>query len=163
MVEHKTFEIVTINDRTFVIHMMPAQISMAILKELASRSLPVDLFSMFSVGETNIGQKLKEYGLGNSSNVMSMDEFIDLEMKLLKYVDERLPGADVQIVDEFGNYQVQNLEYDLDLFSSLILKVLGVNYKDFFISKLKKLGLIAKDSSQVNQEKLQDLVQSLAG
>ena len=84
MIEHKTFEEVEIDGRSFIIHMMPAQISMAILKELASRSLPVDLFSMFSIGEINVGQKLKEYGLGNSSNVMPMDEFIELEMKLLK-------------------------------------------------------------------------------
>ena len=163
MIEHKTFEEVEIDGRSFIIHMMPAQISMAILKELASRSLPVDLFSMFSIGEINVGQKLKEYGLGNSSNVMPMDEFIELEMKLLKYVDERLPGNDVQVVDELGNYQVQNLEYNLDLFSSLILKVLGVNYKDFFINKLKKLGLMLKDKDEVNQDQLQDLVQSLVG
>ena len=71
-------------------------------------------------------------------------------------------GDRLGVVDELGNYQVQNLEYNLDLFSSLILKVLCVNYKDFFINKLKKLGLMLKDKNEVNQDQLQDLVQSLA-
>lgn len=153
--DRKIQEIYEIDGRIFIIKKFPAAESMSVLKELLSKSLPIDLFSMMNVGGKNLGQTLREYGLGNSNkNQMSIDEFTDLQMRLMKCVQERLKGGDESVIDNLGNYKVEDLEYNLELFSSLLLKVVSVNYKDFFIEKMKKLGLLEKiEEMEDNQMK----------
>ena len=163
MVERKLHEVVEINNRKFVIHLMPAAFSIAVLKELLSRALPIDILSLFDIGGINVGSKLSEYGLGSASNnMMSMEEFAKFQNKLLLNVQERLPGMDQDVIDQNGNYMVEDLEFNIDLFSKLILKVVSVNYKDFFIEKLKQLKVIANtEEDQITEDKVKDLVQSL--
>ena len=98
----------------------------------------------------------------NYSSWDIMEEFARFQNKLLLNVQERLASMDQDVVDEVGNYLVEDLEFNLDLFMKLILKVVSVNYKDFFIDKLKQFNEILEKKDQDEQQNLiQSLVQSI--
>ena len=160
MTDRKTYEVVEIDGRTFVIHLMPAAYSVAILKELLTRAMPIDLLSIFDIGGINVGKTVGDLG---AKNAMSVEEFVEFQNKLLMYVQERLAGAEQDVVDREGNYLVQDLEFNIDLYTQLLLKVVSVNYKDFFIAKLKKLSQLLNLKEEQEQEaQIAALVQSLA-
>lgn len=156
--ERKTFEIEVIDGRQFIIKKMPAAESMSVLKEILTRSLPIDLLSLINVEGKSIGSTLSSSGLGQGSQ-MSIDEFSKFQMRLMKNVSERLPGGDIEVVDSLGNFKVEDLEFNLDLFLTLLLKVVSVNYKDFFIEKMKKLGFLDKVDN-IQDEELKNLAKT---
>ena len=83
---------------------------------------------------------------------MSDDEFVELELKLLSNVSEVLKSGEVKIIDSAGNYQVQDLDNNMLINAFLLLKVVEVNYKDFFIELLQKLdGMEEKLTSKISE------------
>lgn len=142
MEARKTEEVVEIQGRKFVIKMFPAVEGLAVLKELITRAIPFDLFSGIGVGGNSISDLIKSFGVDNSKSQMSIDEFAAFEKRLLRCVDARLKDGDEPILDEDGAYQVVDIEHNMTLVLKLLMEVVRVNYKDFFLETLKELKLL---------------------
>lgn len=139
MLGRETTTKVLIDERTFVIEKMDALESIAVLKELLTKALPIDLLSTFGdsvsglIGKTDILKK-----------DMSIDEFVFLQKRILRYVYESLPSGLVPIIDSNYNYSVNDFEQNLDLAVSLLIKAIRFNYESFFLEKLQKMGLLER-------------------
>lgn len=145
-ITQSTFEA---SGRKFIIKKMTPLMGIAILKELISRSLPIDLLSMMD--SAGAGSKLKSIMSFSSSMVkpMGIDEFVEFEQRILLNVYELLPSGEVQVIDTLGNYKVLDLENDMSLVLRLLVETIKVNYKDFFIEILQEVKLIFKDEEEV--------------
>lgn len=124
------------NTRQFVIHKMPVLESISVLKTLLTRVLPLDLLSVLDESG-NLAKGLAAI----PKKDMSDEEFTEFTKRLLQNVYEKLPVGETAVIDEVGNYGVIDLEYNLTLALYLLMQVVLVNYKDFFIEILQKLGV----------------------
>lgn len=155
----KKSEVVELQNRTFIIRRLPAAEGLAVLKELMTRTVPLDIFSNIDIGGQSLENLLSNFG-GQNKSLMSIDEFAALENRLMKCVSEKFPRDEINVIGEYGEYLVEDLEDNIELFFDLIVKVIIFNYKDFFLKKMEALGLIEK----INQDKpSQELIQSLVG
>lgn len=139
MLDRKTEEVVKYENREFIIKKMTPFKGIAVLKTLLTRALPIDLLSSFAE-DTAINKMFS--GISNTKKDMTEDEFIELEIELIRMVSEKLKGGDTPVIDDRGNFQVENLENNMLLVTWLLVKVIEVNYKDFFIELLQKAGVI---------------------
>lgn len=139
MEEREIRQKVEINDRTFIIEKMDALESIAILKEILTKTLPLDLLSTFGDSVSNIVGRIDF-----PKQDMNIDEFIRLQKRILKYVFESLPSGMVPVIDSNNNYAVNDFEKNLNLAVSLLFKAIRFNYESFFIEKLQEMGLLEK-------------------
>lgn len=144
MAERETRTIVEVEGRTFVIDKMDALESIAVLKELLTKTLPVDLLSTFGDSISGLIGKAEA-----SKKDMSIEEFILLQKRILRYVFEKLPSGLVPVIDVNYNYGVDDFEKNLNLAISLLLKAIRFNYESFFIEKLQQMGLLEKISESL--------------
>jgi hypothetical protein len=144
---------ITVGDRIFNIGKMDAASALAVLKELLSQSLPTDLFAQ--AGFSGISGLLS----GNQQDTeMSIEAFTILVHKLLFCVSEKLAGGYTKVIrQEDLAFQVADLEFDIELTVELVGHVIKENYASFFISFLKKLGLMKEG------ETLEDLAEKTKG
>lgn len=131
---------ITLEERTFILKKMPAARGYAILAEILTKVLPLNI----------IGSTLEDFipkSLLNLENKqqMSIEELEVLQLRLLANVSEQLPGGLTPIVDKQGNFQVEDLEDDMLLFGQLLAKVLVFQYKDFFLDALGMLGITLEE------------------
>ncbi len=146
--ERITQEIVKYQDdekeRIFVVKKMNPLLGIAVLKEILFGALPVDLFSDVE----GMGQVTSMF-----SNVqkkeMSIDEFVKLERRLLSNVSEKLKSGEVPVIDSAGNYRVSNLENNMFLNGYLMVKVVEVNYKDFFLELFQKFKTFGETKKEI--------------
>lgn len=157
--DRKKNEVVELQGRTFVIRYLPAAEGLAVLKDLITRTVPLDIFSGIDVGGKSLSNLLSSFG-GSNKTLMSIDEFAALENRLMKCVSEKFPRDEINVIGEYGEFLVDDLEDNIELYFDLILKVVAFNYKDFFLKKLEALGLIEIIKKD---EPTQELVQSLIG
>lgn len=160
--DRKKSELVELQDRTFVIRFLPAAESLAILKDLLTRTVPLDIFSGIILntenGESNLSSLLSGFG-GSNKSLMSVDELVALENRIMRCVSEKYPREEIEVIGNYGEFQVPDLEDNIELYFDLIVKAVAFNYKDFFLKKAEALGLITKIDKQENIS--QDLIQSL--
>lgn len=140
-----------INERYFLITRLPVQRGFSLLKELLTNTFSKDLLD--SVGFSGV----LGIGAGPSSGDIeeNMRNFEFIQNELLGCVREELPGGKlVPILRVTGNprnreyqFAVDGLEDDFILVGELILRSVEVNYKDFFIELLQKVGLIKEDQN----------------
>lgn len=156
---NKKNEVVELQGRTFIIRRLPAAEALAVLKELMTRTVPLDIFSNIDVGGKSLADVLSGFG-GSNKSIMSVDEFAALENRLMKCVSEKFPRDEINVIGEYGEYLVEDLEDNIELYFDLILKIVIFNYKDFFLKKLEALGLIERIKQE---EPTQELIQSLVG
>lgn len=155
----KKNEVVELQDRTFIIRYLPAAEGLAILKDLITRTVPLDIFSGIEVGGQSLATLLSGFG-GSNKSLMTIDELSALENRLMKCVSEKFPREEINVIGEYGEFLVDDLEDNLELYFDLLVKVIAFNYRDFFLKKIQALGLIEK----INQEEpTQELIQSLIG
>jgi len=160
--DRKKSELVELQGRSFIIRFLPAAESLAILKDLMTRSIPLDIFSNIVLdtadGPSNLANLLSNFG-GSNKSIMSIDEFAKLENRLMRCVSEKFPRDEIEVIGNYGEFQVDDLEDNLELYFDLIIKVVEFNYKDFFLKKAEALGLIKRIEKQDNQELIQSLMQ----
>jgi hypothetical protein len=156
MRESKT---VTIGERTFVIEQMDAMTGLAVLKELLTQTMSVDLLGQagFSGLKGLIGGLV---GNKETDFDKSVENFIKIETKLLKYVGEILGGTNrVAVLRSDGVFQVPELSME-DILELLIHSIV-LNYKDFFLRVLKSLRRsLPKEVRDLST--IQDLEKSLS-
>lgn len=139
MAEREIRQKVEIDNRTFIIEKMDALESIAVLKEILTKTLPLDLLSTFGDSVSSLVGRID-----SPKKDMSIDEFIRLQKRILKYVFESLPSGMIPIIDSNNNYAVDDFEKNLDLAVSLLFKSVRFNYESFFLEKLQKMGLLEK-------------------
>lgn len=71
----------------------------------------------------------------------------------MKNVYEKLKSGDVPVIQENGDFGVLDMEENMFLVGFLLLKVIEVNYKDFFLEILQKLGLLEDAQKMMNEVK----------
>lgn len=116
---------VEIKGRTFQIEKMDALESLAVLKELLTGALPIDIMGMFGNTLENITGIL-------TKKDMSIEEFVALEKRILRYTFEVLPTGLTRVVDGSGNFGVNDVEKDLSLVIKLLMEAVRLNYESFF-------------------------------
>lgn len=138
---------ITIGERTFVLNKMPAARAYAVLVEIVTKALPLNLLG--SVLEDFIPASLLNL---ENKKPMSMEEFEQLQLKLLMCVSEELKSGPVSVVDSKGNFQVEELEEDMLLFGQLLAKAVEYQYKDFFTGVLSRMGITLEDKETLLQK-----------
>ncbi len=156
MLDRKISEAVNYEGREFIIKKMTPFKGIAVLKTLLTRALPIDLLSSFSDSE-EVSRMFS--GMSKDKKDMTEEEFIELELELMKTVSENLKGGPTPVIDDRGNFQVEDLENNMLLVVWLLVKVVEVNYKDFFIEMLQKAGLITKLDNI--PEQMQQIIKSV--
>ena len=159
--DRKKNEIVELQNRTFVIRYLPAAEALAILKDLITRTVPLDIFSGIFVdteeGQSTLSNVLSNFG-GNNKTLMTIDELVALENRMMKCVSEKFTREEIEVIGNYGEFQVEDLEDNLELYFDLIVRVVAFNYKDFFLKKAQALGLIKK-REEIDQELIQSLME----
>ena len=150
--ERKIKEIVTYEDRTFVIKKMTPFEGIAVLKEILTKALPIDFLSFLNDSGAGI-DKILSMTNSVSKKEMSIDEFVVFQKRLMKNVYEKLKSGDVPVIQENGDFGVLDMEENMFLVGFLLLKVIEVNYKDFFLEILQKLGLLEDAQKMMNEMK----------
>ena len=140
-------KLITVEGSTFQLQKMPAAKAYAILVELLTKALPVDFLQ--SAMQDFLPAKLAQLP---GKTAMSMEEMELLQLKLLASVKEQLPGGLTPIIDSQGNFQVEDLEDDMLLFGTLLLKAVEFQYADFFTALLSRLGISMDDPETVLQK-----------
>ena len=134
---------IKINGRNFEIEKMDALESVAVLKELLSRALPIDLLSIF-------GDSVKTIAGSVSKRDMTIEEFVELEKRILRYSYEVLPTGLTRVIDNGGNFGVNDLEKDIDSILKLLFEAIRLNYESFFVENLQRMGVLEKIMPQDN-------------
>lgn len=141
-------------EREFIIHKFDVFEGLSILKTLLTKALPVDLFSSLDKD----GFITRALGaVAGSQTEMSTEEFKSLMKRMLRSISEKLPIGETKVIDEAGNFGVIDMEYNLALVSYLLFQVLMVNYKDFFIEVLQRLGVQMVNLPQELEETINPL------
>ena len=122
------------------------------LKEILTKALPIDLLSFLNDSGAGI-DKILSMTNSVSKKEMSIDEFVVFQKRLMKNVYEKLKSGDVPVIQENGDFGVLDMEENMFLVGFLLLKVIEVNYKDFFLEILQKLGLLEDAQKMMNEMK----------
>lgn len=138
---------ITIEDRTFVLKKMPAAKAYAVLVEILTKAMPIDL--LLGAMQDFLPASLSTL---KGKQMMSMEEMEKLQLKLLSSVSEMLTGGPVQVIDSQGHFQVEDLEDDMLLFGTLLVKVVEFQYADFFTGLLSRMGITLEDKETLLQK-----------
>ena len=84
---------------------------------------------------------------------MSIDEFAEFQKRLMKNCYEKLKSGDVAVLQSNGDFGVPGLDNNMLLVGFLLLKVVEVNYKDFFLEILQKLNVLEESQKIMDQVK----------
>jgi hypothetical protein len=138
---------IEIGERIFIVEKMDAFESIAVLKELLTRTMPFDLMGLLGplMNDSSIVGTLGSI----TKSDMSIDEFVDLQKRILTYCSEVLPSGKVSVINKSNRtFGVENLEKDIDSVFKLLVESVRLNYESFFIDNLRKTGIleIIKDS-----------------
>lgn len=136
--------------RKFKAKKMSAFEGVAVLKTLLTRALPIDLLSDVFAKDGLAGKLFAITDTPNKKD-MSVDEFIEFQQRILRNAYEVLPAGDTPVVDKAGNFGVIDVEYNMFLVAYLLVKVIEVNYKDFFVEILQRCGMV-EDAKLMTQE-----------
>ena len=142
-----TKEYVEYEGRTFVVKKMNPLEGISVLKVLLTNALPIDLLSGFLDSDNKFKQMLALMPESTKKHEMSVEDFVLFEKRLLKNAYEILASGEVQVIDEAGNFGVFDIEDNLFLVMFLLVKVIEVNYKDFFLEFLRRLGMLEEMKS----------------
>ena len=150
----KTIEI---DGRQFILQTQPAASVYALLTEILTKGLPLNL----------LGSALEQFIPASMLNMagkqtMTVEEMEKLQLEFMRCVSEILPGGPVAVVDERGNYQVEDLEYDMLLFGQLLTEMAKWQYADFFTEILRKLGIEDLTIQLEDPEKLKTLLSRIS-
>lgn len=154
MSERTNSKMLEYRDRKFEVRKMDALESLAVLKELLTKALPFDIMSMFG---NEISQLMGSSQLGSigsmldSKKDMTIDEFILLQKRMLKYSYEILPSGPVQVMTNNGDFGVMDVDQDLNLILKLLVESVRVNYESFFIEALQSIGVVEKVTTSEDQ------------
>ena len=83
-----------------------------------------------------------QIGAPNAKNIMSKNDFMDIQKECLRACSEILPAGDAQVMNENGTWGVAGLENDARTVLALTVHVLTFNVMGFFDESL--LGSIAE-------------------
>jgi len=117
---------VEIMGRKFVVEKMNALKGSYVAFQILTKTLPMGLAAKTGISLPS----------GNQS--MSMSEFIELQTSLLSCIKETLRGGDTKILDEGGNFGVEELENNAPLLMRLTIESIVFNFSDFFEGALWK-------------------------
>ena len=125
--KRETTSIYNIGDRKFVINSFDPMEGNYILAQILTFVLP------FGVGDalsSSFGTEVKSE-LGSSGKTMNKKDFINLQIDILKNVEEAFPTNEKSpVVRENGTYGISNVT--MSLLIKLIVATLAFNFKDFF-------------------------------
>lgn len=148
---------VEIDGRTFQIRKLPAATAYALLTEILTKGLPLNL----------LGSALEQFIPASMLNAagkhtMTIEEMEKLEIAFLGCVSEILKSGPVPVVDNRGGYQVEDLEFNMLLFGQLLTEVVKWQYGDFFIEILRKMGFERTDDPEDLKylEKLKEIIKN---
>ena len=153
----ETQKTVEINGRRFLIRKLPAAKAYALLVEILTKGLPLNL----------VGSALEQFipaGMLKAAgkHTMTVEEMEKLELSFMSCVSEMLLSGPVEVIDSQGNYRVENLEYDMLLFGELLTEVLKWQYADFFTGVLRKMGIENLTIQLEDPEKLKTLLSGIS-
>jgi hypothetical protein len=148
---------VEIDGRRFLIKKLPAATAYALLAEILTKGLPLNIIGTVLEQFIPAGM-LKAAG----KRTMTVEEMEKLELAFLSCVSEMLLSGPVETLDSQGNFQVENLEYDMLLFGELLAEVLKWQYADFFTGILRKLGIEDLTIQLDDPEKLKTLLSNIS-
>ena len=80
----------------------------------------------------------------------TIEEFVDLEKRILRYSFEVLPTGLTRVIDNGGNFGVNDLEKDIDSILKLLFEAIRLNYESFFVENLQRMGVLEKIMPQDN-------------
>ena len=129
-------------DRIFIVKKMTPFEGIAVLKELITKAMPFDLLSLLNEDDFEGISKVLSVAQGMSKKEMSIDEFVAFQKRLIKNCYEVKKIGEVPVLQNNGDFGVEDLENNMFLVCFLLLKVIEVNYKDFFLEILRKLGML---------------------
>lgn len=138
---------IMLEDRTFVLKKMPAAKAYAVLVEILTKAMPIDL--LLGAMQDFLPASLSSL---KGKQMMSMEEMEQLQLKLLSSVSEMLTSGPVQVIDSQGHFQVEDLEDDMLLFGTLLVKVVEFQYADFFTGLLSRMGITLEDKETLLQK-----------
>lgn len=135
---------ITMEGRTFRLQKLPAAKAYAILVEILTKALPIELLSSaFQDFLPAIPRHIQ------GKPMMSMEEMEALQLIVLSAVSEKLKGGWTPVVDSQGHFQVEELEDDMLLFGTLFAKAVEFQYGDFFTGLLSRLGITLKEPEEL--------------
>ncbi|MCB2297798.1 phage tail assembly chaperone [Clostridium tagluense] len=132
MDKKELFKTIDIDERKFVLCKFNAKSGSYILFKLASILTPLfnNLKDTSDIDDINLTE------LASSLFSLSEEDFRYIQDNCLKSVKEILPGATTQVLNEFGVWGAEDIEFDTQLVLNLTIKSLVFNVTPFFTGSL---------------------------
>ncbi len=125
--KRETTSIYDMGDRKFVINSFDPMEGNYILAQILTFVLP------FGIGDMLKGAVGTESSsnIGSTGSIMSKKDFMNLQIDILKYVEEAFPTNEKSpVVRENGTYGVADVT--MNMLIKLLVATLAFNFKDFF-------------------------------
>lgn len=146
---------VTIGDREFAIKRFDAKTGLKLARLVLSKAAPI--IPMLDAVPDGEGQKedrkpedsAKVYeAVGAILGTLSDADLDDLVNKSLQVCYAKLPAGLHPVMDENGNYGVEDIEYDMGLTIRLCFEAIKWGASDFFDGKNLLSGLLTKQTGK---------------
>lgn len=125
--------------RNFLINSFDPMEGNYILAQILTFVLPFGIGDML---KSSVGTEMKS-DIGSTGKMMNKRDFINLQIDILKNVEEIFPtGEKSPVVRENGTYGISDVT--MGMLIKLIVAALAFNFKDFFD------GIQSEDSTMVN-------------
>lgn len=125
--KRETTSTYNIGGRNFLINSFDPMEGNYILAQIITFVLPFGIGDML---KGSVGTEMKT-DIGTSGKMMSKKDFIDLQIDILKYVEEVFPTNEKSpVVRENGTYGVTDVT--MNMLIKLLVATLAFNFKDFF-------------------------------
>lgn len=131
------FKDIEINGRTFRLKKLDARTGSYMLFKLVKILTPIFKGIKFEDVKKNIKEDVKEDDI-NITELMSSifdlpeNEFRYIQDNCLRVVEELLPAGPANVLDNYGNYGILNIEFDTMLLMNLTVQSLIFNVSGFF-------------------------------
>lgn len=145
---------ITIGEDTYSIKKFPAKTGLKLARLVIAKAAPlIPLLDTPKAKVESAAQDDHVYeAVGTILDSLSDEDIDDLVDKCLRVCYLNLPAGPAPVIDEFGNYGVENVEYDMSLTIRLCFEAIKWGASDFFGGKNSTLGqLMAQAGLSRNQ------------
>lgn len=139
------FKTVLIGGREFVIEKFSAMTGLKLARLIFAKFAP--MLPMLTKGDGEIGEQMLFELIGEALSATDDREIESAARMCLMACSVNLPAGRQAVMDEFGNYGVENVEHDIGLVLRLCTEALAFGAADFFLGGAQILGTILRSHS----------------
>lgn len=150
----ENFKNIEVDGRTFRLKKMNALTASYMLTKLIKILAPIVKYINLDDDSENLDlNKLNITEMASSLLDLKEEDFNYIQKNVLKVIQEVLPGGEPYVLNQYGEFEALNVEYNIELVMNLTVQGLWFNFEGFF-----KENLLASITKRLNLSQLNSLI-----